>query len=341
MRRPVPGRDWDVPGRLLTLAVRQLPSGRHEWGQAMEAEFVGLETRQARWLFALGCTKVALSRPSTAIRIFCLGTVMAVGAILAGQAPWPERPGAIMLLLALPAVAWIGRRSGRFGPVKAGRVARAVRAGGYTALSICFLLYIRGLRYPTQVRPGSVTTTVGLVLWVIGAFGLYAVAVLVMTAHRSRLSAVSLATGTGFGLITGLAGFAVLPYERVLPPLGHGLPGSGLWLDLVAVSAPVAAGVLASRRTGRGIQGSYAALCSGVVAALVIFIVGEGAVLLMPDRVPDIVRPDVGARLRLSRNIEEAIDPYLAILLVGDAVIVLTGIMLILRRRWRRYQTGH
>ena len=55
----------DGPERLLTAAIRHMPSDRSEWGEAMMAELIHLhEHGQAfRWCFALGCVRAALFPP--------------------------------------------------------------------------------------------------------------------------------------------------------------------------------------------------------------------------------------------------------------------------------------
>src|SRR4051794_41639667 len=40
---------------LLTLAVRNLPPDRLDWGEAMLGEFDHVQGRRARWRFSLGC----------------------------------------------------------------------------------------------------------------------------------------------------------------------------------------------------------------------------------------------------------------------------------------------
>ena len=48
---------------LLTLAVRQMPAERGEWGAAMLAELAQLQQPRRRWQFAWGCARVALFPP--------------------------------------------------------------------------------------------------------------------------------------------------------------------------------------------------------------------------------------------------------------------------------------
>ncbi len=53
----------DAPGLLLASAVRAIPERRIDWGAAMSAELAQVHGWLARWLFALGCMRVALFPP--------------------------------------------------------------------------------------------------------------------------------------------------------------------------------------------------------------------------------------------------------------------------------------
>jgi hypothetical protein len=53
------------PGALLNAAVRRMPDERRDWGKAMLAELCQINGTFGRWLFALGCARVALFPPAT------------------------------------------------------------------------------------------------------------------------------------------------------------------------------------------------------------------------------------------------------------------------------------
>lgn len=53
----------NIPRLLLTVAVRQMPVERREWGEAMLAELAQLQNTSTRWRFALGCSRVAMFPP--------------------------------------------------------------------------------------------------------------------------------------------------------------------------------------------------------------------------------------------------------------------------------------
>jgi len=58
----------DAPARLLAAAVVLLPRDRADWGEAMTAELAGITGSRARWAFAAGCARTALSPPRTPFR---------------------------------------------------------------------------------------------------------------------------------------------------------------------------------------------------------------------------------------------------------------------------------
>ena len=53
----------DAPARVLDKVVSWLPPDRGEWGQAIRGELAQLAGFRTRWLFVLGCSRVALWPP--------------------------------------------------------------------------------------------------------------------------------------------------------------------------------------------------------------------------------------------------------------------------------------
>lgn len=53
----------DGPERLLSAAVRYMPSERSEWGEVMMAELIATHGASFRWGFALGCARATLFPP--------------------------------------------------------------------------------------------------------------------------------------------------------------------------------------------------------------------------------------------------------------------------------------
>ncbi len=67
------GSGPDGPERLLAAAVRLLPKDLRDWGFAMLAELEQLRDPFSRWLFALGCARVALFPPRRSVSIQIIG----------------------------------------------------------------------------------------------------------------------------------------------------------------------------------------------------------------------------------------------------------------------------
>jgi hypothetical protein len=298
----------DLAGRYLGLVIRLLPEGRREWACAMAADLARVEGRAARLRFALGCTRVALL-PSAGLR--SAATAVAVASLVAvSVAVAPAAPTAGILLL----LAWLGRRPGYLGPVRDDRPARGVRALGLAmAGSLALLLAVAG--HPAGlVAPLLVT--------------LLAASFLAATARGSRIGGSALGAGAGAGLAMGVAGFAVLPFERIGAPLADHLPAQGGWLMALVIAAPAAAALIAGHRTRRAEQAVMATVCAGAVAALTVALLGFAAIALFPGSVPAIVGPVMvpGATdaARQAENAIEASDPYWGFLVFG---ILLSAIL--------------
>ena len=121
----------DLADRYLGLVIRLMPASRAPWGHAMRAELAALENAAERRRFALSCTRVALA-PTSPAGFGAAALVLAAVALAGVIGP------TIPAFAVLAALAWLGRRPGVFGRVRAGRVPRAVRAGGF-ALPCSFL----------------------------------------------------------------------------------------------------------------------------------------------------------------------------------------------------------
>ena len=92
--------------------------------------------------------------------------------------------------------------------------------------------------------------------------------------------------GAGLGAGAGLAAYALLPYGQSLDV--HGTWPAAAYPAAVAVAlvgAPAAAGMRAARVERSVRAGMYGGGCAGVVAALVLFILGVGSVWLRPELV--------------------------------------------------------
>ena len=237
-------RARDAADRWLGLVIRLLPASRAQWGHAMRAELAALENAADRRRFALSCTRVALV-PTAGPRLGVASLVLVAAVALAGVIG-----PAIPALASLAALAWLGRRPGAFGPVRRGRVARAVRAGGL-ALP-CAIVLIDALQdgVPGLLQPDHHGRLVTLVLAFLAA------AFLAVSADGSRLGDDVLAAGAIAGLVAGAARVRASCRSRRTPPRSRaGCPGAGSWLALVVFGAPLEppgpSGTRALRSSGR------------------------------------------------------------------------------------------
>lgn len=241
-----------------------------------------------------------------------VGLVLLFAAAAAGLAwaGWPaagtplatvvNRVDVLTTLGLLAVVPWLTRRF--FGPADPSRLARAVRAAGYTALLALLLVKF-------QVERSGYRTPVGRP-WLAGAWAgetaflvlmaAYLAGLLAVTARRAPAGRTALATGTAAGIAAGL-----LMY--VLPPLGALVHASmawqaGLYRTGQVIAVPLAFGMViaaalrAARRTvarrrplpladTRARQGFAAGLSAGAAAALIACLLHTGTIALLPHHV--------------------------------------------------------
>ena len=121
----------------------------------------------------------------------------------------------------------------------------------------------------------------------------YAALILTCTARRSPAFPATVAVGIATGAAMGVLAYA-------LGPLGFPLRFSGSWPShlydsamalgvLLGLCAPVAAGLIATRRVGSSLavgsragQGALAGLCTGAAAALVVAVLSTATIALLP-----------------------------------------------------------
>jgi hypothetical protein len=302
--------------RYLELILKLLPEARQEWASAMRAEFEATDSRSERLRFAAGCTRVAITQAvRSPRRVF--GVTAATGVGLVAEGELTRAIGqTVPLVVALALLGWLGRRPGLFGPVRADFSARTARLTGYGAIVLYVLASVIGFGISGLAHPDAKAPFFALLLT------LCAAGTLATTAQGSRFSEVGLITGACAGLAAGFASFVVMPFERSAPPLAAGLPLRGSWLVLISFGAPAAAALITARRTRRADQGVMAALYAGSLAALLIALLGLSAIVLFPDRVPDLVGPvmvpGTSAAARHAANATEASDPYAGLLLLSS-----------------------
>lgn len=204
----------DRAARLLSLAVGGLPPGRADWGSAMCAELSGVRGGRARWSFALGCARTAVSMRARA------------------------------------AVTAHDRGGDRV------RISTLIAIGAAVALALYGLARYPGLRS----GPGTWLSAAAFLLIV----AVYAAVALTLSRGTTRGASIARGYGVVGGLVVGGGWMLILaPLSKTffIVPLG------------VALLAPVAIGVLAERSARAPGTGREAALWSGLVGGLLVFIV--------------------------------------------------------------------
>jgi hypothetical protein len=170
-----------------------------------------------------------------------------------------------------------------------------VRTGGYAAI-LALVLVKTAVRRVADAPPNNLGGAAGA--WISEAVFLalmtgYAAVILAYTARRVPTGRAAVAIGTSAGAAIGVVAYA-------LGPLGFPLRFTGFWPThlydaamalgvLLALSAPVCAGVSAARGAARprpagsrARQGAMAGLCTGATAALVVAVLSTATIALLP-----------------------------------------------------------
>ena len=121
--------------------------------------------------------------------------------------------------------------------------------------------------------------------------------------------------------VGGAAGVGAAALWGASVALGPPVPGDAVVATLTVFTAMAAAGWLR-----RGRSGIVAALSAGWVGSWVIFVAVDVLMRLVPDRwVPAIVTQAMNPAANIRESRIEAVDPYVALLLLG----ALTGVALV------------
>jgi hypothetical protein len=303
------GSARDLSHRVLAVAVRLLASGRSEWGRAMQAELASLDDVRARRRYALGCTRAVLSDRAAIRAVAAHVVAVTFGAVALGLAFSLRVVGVriqtIVFVLVLGILAWSGRRRWRLGPIADHRSARGIRNVGYAVLGAYI---IPALASFAAASPQSDQSGVWM-LYV--ALTLYLATLLFATAHRTAARPRTLRL---MGVVT-VAGLAAWWGPMLMAVSVRAHPG---WA-LVSVAATVTLGlVIGTARRWPSQQAMFGALAAGVATCLLIFLAAQSTFLLDRGLAPDLGRvPGMTAAGEVDQNRAEAVDPYVAELLLG------------------------
>jgi hypothetical protein len=315
-----PGADRDFTSRALAVVVRVLPGHRADWGEAMQAELAALEDVQARRRYALGCARAVLSdgaaQRSVAVRALALAFGLVAFAFAISIRGVGVRTEAIAFVVVLGALAWAGAHGGLLGPIAEDRLARRIRSGSYAVLGSYVML---------ALASGKHDDPSGVWMFYL-ALTLYLAAALVTTARRTaaRTRTLQLATAlTVAGLMAWWAPMLLLSSVRA----------NASWALLsVAVTILLGLAVGTILRWPRP-QVGLAALAAGAATCLLIFLFAQCTYLVFPQLVPDLGFVQLTEAAHVEQNRVEAIDPYVAQLLLGA---LLSALLIVVNTASRR-----
>src|SRR5438034_789767 len=255
-----------VMAALLRCAAGLLPADRRVWADALLAEAGAVPAGRHRLAWLAGGVRLTVREAALARRLTyslafaaaAVGTAWSAWSGPAGdQAIVPNRVGVIALAVILAGLPWAIRQAR--GPAAGGRAARLVRTGGYAAL-FALVLVRTAVERVAYAPPNNVADSSGA--WMRGGLFLavmagYAAGMLALTARRSRAAPATVAIGTAAGAAVGVLAYALGPLGfplRFTGPWPAGLYDAALALGaLLALAAPVAAGLAATRRVGRSL----------------------------------------------------------------------------------------
>jgi hypothetical protein len=274
-------RDWTTT--LVAVVARLMPARRREWGRAMQADLDQLESPSERREFALGCLRVAAGQPTLPTLACALAAEAVLARLAIGNlAASAFRTEVIALVLLAPPVLWLlGRRHGLLGAVGTSAACRFGRAAGYGLVGACLAGIVPFIGAQVLIKQDGAGAAQVCLLAVLVVLAGHVALVMAATSQRAHLAPSTIGLAGGLGAGAGLAGFGLLPFNQTLAlptPWGWAYPAV---LGLLVVGAPALAAALATRRSGVE-QGFCAALGTGIVAALVLFVLGLTTAWLHP-----------------------------------------------------------
>ncbi len=312
---------------IIDRVMRLLPEHRQAWGVAMRAELAQLESPRERRSFALGCVVAVLRQPSAWASLrypVLLLALLASGVLWSAQIVYPPlHNAALVMMIVLIGLSWLGRWLPVLGPVRADRAARAVRATGLSLV----LVMVCAIFYRFSAGGGNLQEEAGAGVPILTAtFVCYLLAFLSVTARGSAAHRHTL-------IISARAAGVAAAAWTVAALMWAPLPVTSSYALLAVVVAAALAIVWAKGSTA---QRWLAALLASTLASLAVFTLVI-ALLRWPFMVPDIGGPyfhsSITPAQALKANQEYAVDPYLAVLLIGAMLAAALSLVSALTRR--------
>jgi membrane-associated phospholipid phosphatase len=287
---------------LLRYSEPMVPAEHRAWARALRTEADEIPAGWSRLTWLAGGVRFTIWQAALNRGVVY---ALAFAAAAAGTAwsAWSGPPGdpaivinrvdVITISAILAGLPWAVRRAR--GPIAGSRPARMIRIAGYAAI-LALVLVKAAVERVADAPPNNFD----LAAWAwtgeiafLAVIAGYAAVILAYTASRSPAMLATVAIGMAAGVIVG-----VLVY--LLGPLGFPLRFTD-WRSarlydaamalgaLVAVCAPVVAGLVAVRRAAgsmparsRAREGAIAGLCTGAAAALVVAALSTATIALLP-----------------------------------------------------------
>ncbi len=285
---------------LLRTAEPLLPDEHRAWAQALRTEATQVPAGRDRLVWLAGGVRFTLRSAALNLRLG-LPLIFAAAAAATAWTAWSGPPGdpatavnrvdVIAISVILAGLPWAVRRAR--GPGADGWPARTIRIAGYLAILALILVKAaveRTADAPPNNLQGALWTWTGEITF-LAVMACYAAVLLAGTARRSPAAPASvrasILAGTALGVLIYLLGPLGFPLRFTGPWPVH-LYDAAIFLGtLLAVSAPVATGLRAARRTAgpmaaRIRHGALAGLCTGVAAALVVTVLSTATIALLP-----------------------------------------------------------
>jgi hypothetical protein len=296
--------DWltRLTATLLRYSEPMLPAEHRAWARALRTEADEVPAGWDRLTWLTGGVRFTV-RQAVANRGVRYPLVFAAAAAGTAWSVWSGPPGdsaiainrvdVITISVILAGLPWAVRRV--LGPMAGSRQALMIRAAGYAAI-LALVLVKAAVERVADARPNNLEAVVpawtGEIIFLV-VMASYAAMILACTASRSPAVPATVAIGAAVGAAVGVGVY-------VLGPLGFPLRFTGWWPvhlydaamavgALLAVCAPVAAGLAATRRAdgsmlpgSRGRQAAMAGLCTGTAAALMVAALSTATIALLP-----------------------------------------------------------
>jgi hypothetical protein len=344
--------------------ARHLPPGRDDWVEAVAAESGAITAggQQVSWLVGgvwLVVRQATVLYPVTRLVVYAAGAaglwwISVINGLI--EASVIGLSAIVVVMVTLP---WMGRGSGRVGPVADALTARVIRVGGYVAIFVFLISGVGAAHFASQrfnQPPGHGDPEAWVEVFLI--LSVYISMILLTTARRSPVPVATLRIGVGAGVLAGLVVAGLTPFggflnvENPLLELGY------LCAFVMAIAGlPIAAGAAATSRQARlgttafppndhlgpARQGLWAGLLAGGAGALVIGASTITMLYLMPQRVPiEWANPDPhvphGTPFEVQMSVGDSVGTHLLYLIVGPLIgVVLSSVgIAVSESRWTR-----